>query len=443
MRVLLTSNASYVPPRGGSTRCNLVWLKYLASQGHDCRIVAPAIGRDTPQKLARAQADLEDQRIRVTRVESDPKLGLEILKKDAITVYSVDDPARIRQILHEKILSFEPDWVLVSSEDFGQALLHETVKAAPDRVVYLAHTPQMFPFGPASLNPNPEGAKLIANSAGIVAIGNNTARYIQEHLGRKPAVIHPPVYGDGPFRRRDPDKKGLITIINPSAVKGISIFLALARRFPQHQFGALRGWGTTEEELDALQGMPNVVMLPKCKYIEEVLMKTKLLLYPSLWREGFGLVVMEAMLAGIPVLASNLGGLIEAKSGTNYLLPIHPIERYRTEFDENRMPVPDIPEQDIEPWAQAVAELMNDPALYAQESDAARDAALGFVETVRKSQFEEFLLTLERTTPEKTSKTAVKGEQQERKHIEELSPQRRSLLLKKIRERASKAPKKT
>ena len=43
MRILLTANASYVPPRGGSTRSNLVWLEYLASRGHDCRVVAPAL----------------------------------------------------------------------------------------------------------------------------------------------------------------------------------------------------------------------------------------------------------------------------------------------------------------------------------------------------------------------------------------------------------------
>jgi hypothetical protein len=33
-------------------------------------------------------------------------------------------------------------------------------------------------------------------------------------------------------------------MVNQSAVKGIAIFLALARRFPEYSFGALRGWGT-------------------------------------------------------------------------------------------------------------------------------------------------------------------------------------------------------
>ena len=31
MRILLTSSASHVPPRGGSTRSNLAWIEALAA----------------------------------------------------------------------------------------------------------------------------------------------------------------------------------------------------------------------------------------------------------------------------------------------------------------------------------------------------------------------------------------------------------------------------
>ena len=44
MRILLTANASYVPPRGGATRSNLIWLDHLARAGHQCRIVSGASG---------------------------------------------------------------------------------------------------------------------------------------------------------------------------------------------------------------------------------------------------------------------------------------------------------------------------------------------------------------------------------------------------------------
>jgi glycosyltransferase involved in cell wall biosynthesis len=437
MRILLTSNASHVPPRGGSTRSNLVWLEYLEARGHDCRIVAPALARDTPQSAARIAAELDHQRIRVHHIKTDPKLGFEILKQGEITVYSVQDPARLRVVLGQKIQRHQPDWVLVSSEDLGQGLLQEAHLAAPGRVIYLAHTPQMFPFGPASLNPRTAGAELVARCAAIVAIGSYTADYIEKHLGRRPTVIHPPVYGPAPYPRRDPDADGLITLINASAVKGISIFLALARRFPAFAFGALHGWGTTEEDFRALRQLPNVTLLPKVKHIEAVLNKTKILLVPSLWSEGFGLVVMQAMLMGVPVVASNLGSLVEAKAGTRYVLPVRPIERYRTVFDENRMPEPIIPVQDIEPWAEALTQLMTDPQFYRRESDAAREAALCFVESVRAAQFEEFLLGL---TPSPMAREPVAGTETPRHAMTDLSAERRALLLRKVKEKTRQRP---
>ena len=43
---------------------------------------------------------------------------------------------------------------------------------------------------------------------------------------------------------------------------------------------------------------------------------------PSLWYEGFGLIAMEAMLRGIPVISSDSGGLVEARQGTGFVIPV-------------------------------------------------------------------------------------------------------------------------
>ncbi|MCW5978311.1 MAG: glycosyltransferase [Bryobacteraceae bacterium] len=436
MRILLTSSASHAPPRGGSTRSNLAWLEYLASRGHDCRIVAPAPLRDTPRRAARVASDLDEQGIRTSHLKTDAALGFDALRKGDITLYAVADPARLRAVLRRKLRIFQPDWTLVSSEDLGQVLLREAVEHGAGRAIYLAHTPQMFPFGPASLNPNPAGAEAAARAAGIVAIGNYTANYVEKHLGRRPSVIHPPVYGAPPFVRRDPDAGGLITMINASAVKGIGIFLALARRFPEYRFGALHGWGTIEDDLRALAELPNVTRLAKAQRIETVLEKTRILLVPSLWPEGFGLVVTQAMLMGIPVLASDLGGLVEAKAGTRYLLPVRPVERYLAAFDENHMPVPIIPEQNIEPWARAVEELMTGRELYRREAESARAAALRLVASVRPSAFEDFLLALVPAAPERAAQAAPVSPAARQGGMEELSAERRALLLRMMKEKA-------
>jgi hypothetical protein len=66
------------------------------------------------------------------------------------------------------------------------------------------------------------------------------------------------------------------------------------------------------------------------------------------------------MLRGIPVLASDFGGLPEAKLGVPYLLPVRPIERYREDLDGRGIPVPEVPAQDAAPWEEARRKL--DPA---------------------------------------------------------------------------------
>ena len=63
MRILLTSSASHVPPRGGSTRSNLAWLAALAASGHACRVVGGALTPDTPEKMTLVRRELEDQEI--------------------------------------------------------------------------------------------------------------------------------------------------------------------------------------------------------------------------------------------------------------------------------------------------------------------------------------------------------------------------------------------
>ena len=59
--------------------------------------------------------------------------------------------------------------------------------------------------------------------------------------------------------------------------------------------------------------LANVTVLETVPGIDEVLSRARLLLMPSLWLEGFGLIAMEAMLRGLPVIASDSGGLVEAK----------------------------------------------------------------------------------------------------------------------------------
>jgi glycosyltransferase involved in cell wall biosynthesis len=399
MRILLTATASYAPPRGGATRSNLVWLNALAAAGHECRIVCGPAGE-----------------------------GAEFPTHASIVVLPVEDPARRVQTLRDQIREFTPDWVLVSTEDLGHVLLREAHHSAPGRVVYLAHTPQFFPFGPASWNPEPHAAELVVRSAGVVTIGSHMQDYVVRELRRPAEVIHPPIYGPGPFPVPANFERGLITMINPSAVKGVSIFLAVAERLPSHEFGVIPGWGTTAEDLRAIARLPNVTVLPNPKDIDVMFSRTRVLLMPSLWYEGFGLIVMEAMLRGVPVISSDSGGLIEAKRGTGYVIPVHGIERFQPAFDEHGMPKPVIPENDSAPWVAAISELLSNREAYRRESEASLKAASRFVGKLDAGALERYLRSL-RPGP------AHPEEPAEGARIESLTPEKRALLLRRLRQR--------
>ena len=408
MRILLTANASYVPPRGGATRSNLLWLEYMAARGHECRIVAAALAEGAAKRAQMAQEGLDRQ----TLVER----GVEL--------YEVAERARQAAVLRRQIREFQPDWVLVSSEDLGHALLREAHEAAPGRVVYLAHTPQFFPFGPASWNPDPGATELVTRAAGVVAIGQHTAAYIRQHTGREAVVIHPPIYGSGPFPNLASFDTGLATMVNPCAVKGISIFMALAERFPAYGFGVLPGWGTTAADRVQMAALANIAMLPNCRRIAEFLGRTRILLMPSLWYEGFGLTVMEAMLHGIPVISSDAGGLVEAKMGTPFVVHAPAIERYAPVFDEHSLPKPVIGPVDLRPWEDALRALLTDRALYERVSAASREAALRFAGSLDAGRMQAFLQSLK-------PGEAVR----ERPSLANLSPQKRTLLLQMARGR--------
>ena len=364
MKILLTSNASYAPPRGGSTRSNLMWLRHLAANGHTCRVLSAAL-----------HADAESTH-------------------EGIQIRSVKDLPRRISILHAEIREFAPDFVLVSSEDLSHVLLRDAARLAPGRVVYLAHTPQFFPFGPESWNPDAKAAALVKESRAVVAVGAHVAGYIRQHLGVEASIIHPPIYGQPPYPQFGDFENGWLLMINPCAVKGLPIFLELARRFPQLPFAALIGWGTTSDDQSAMARLPNIRVLDTVPKIDEALSRSRLLLMPSLWYEGFGLIAMEAMLRGLPVIASNSGGLVEAKRGTGFVVPVRPVEHYSLEFDETLMPRPEIPEQDVIPWADAVTVITTDRALYDAESRRSRTAALQFVARLDAADFEKLLLSL-------------------------------------------------
>ncbi len=103
-----------------------------------------------------------------------------------------------------------------------------------------------------------------------------------------------------------------MTMINPVKVKGVLAFLQMALALPRRQFLVVEGWATPVEILRLIKKMPNVTYLEKQVDMRCVYEKTHVLIVPSQWDEAFGRVIVEAQVNGIPVLASQVGGIPEA-----------------------------------------------------------------------------------------------------------------------------------
>ena len=105
------------------------------------------------------------------------------------------------------------------------------------------------------------------------------------------------------------------------------LFLAadeILSRFPGVKFlvvgdGSYRG--DLEEEAKRLRIDPEVIFTGTREDVPQVLAVMDIFVLPTCYREGLGLAVIEAMAAGKPVVASNIGGISEAvEEGVNGIL---------------------------------------------------------------------------------------------------------------------------
>jgi glycosyltransferase involved in cell wall biosynthesis len=314
------------------------------------------------------------------------------------------------------------------------------LKADAAPIAYLAHTPAFLPFGPQAFYPSERRGRMLAQAAGIVTVSRYVADYIARWGGLDAEVYSFPLYGTEPFPDYGsaPRGEGFVTMINPCAIKGIAIFLALARSSPEIPFAAVPTWGTTPEDKAALAALPNVTLLEPQEDIDRIFARTRVLLMPSLWQEAFGVTAVEAMLRGLPVLASDVGGLPEAKLGTGLVLPVRPIERYTDRLDGNEVTVPEVPEQDLGPWREALSRLLADPDFYARQSRESREAAHRFVAGLGIGPFEQILARLGSKDRRRAAPAGLRPPEAGDAAgggLEDLTPEQRALLMLRLRKK--------
>lgn len=170
-------------------------------------------------------------------------------------------------------------------------------------------------------------------------------------------------------------KPEFITFINPSFEKGVNVFLPLARlaarEAPEIKFLVVQSrgrWGTALKVLKFKPDeFPNVKIIGHQRNMKPVYGATKALLLPSVWHESGARVIAEALINGIPVLASRTGGSAElvGTGGVVFDLP----EKVRNERGVAA------PEEVVRPWLEEIKRIWHDPAYYAELSAKVQEEA--------------------------------------------------------------------
>ena len=136
------------------------------------------------------------------------------------------------------------------------------------------------------------------------------------------SVIVPPIIIPDRYRVHTGGKN--ILFFNPHPDKGGPLVVEIAKVMPDLNFDFVASW--TEDAAiatvrSAAQRVRNIHWHPATDDTREHLRSARVVLMPSQWVETWGRVASEAQVSGIPVIASNRGGLPEAVGLGGITLP--------------------------------------------------------------------------------------------------------------------------
>jgi glycosyltransferase involved in cell wall biosynthesis len=325
MKILFATGHGYLPQRvGGSETSSHELILALRERGHDCAVLAHLQGNGW---LA--------LRNRVAM-----KLTRRPLVADSLPGYRVQRAWFPERQVAEALARERPDVALVQSgAPLGMAAALRA--AGLPTVVYLRDV-EFHELGgdPAAL----PGVGYLANSGFV-------AERFRAVYGIEPRVIRPLFRAERYRTERRPRE---VTFVNPHPLKGIDLAFEITALCPEIPFCFVEGWPMDRAEKAALAARvaahPNVRLQARTHDMRRVYASTHSLLVPSQWEEAWGRVATEAQFSGIPVLASDRGGLPEAVGPGGRVLP-H-----------------DAP---AAVWAAALREYWNDTEAYLAASEAA------------------------------------------------------------------------
>jgi glycosyltransferase involved in cell wall biosynthesis len=291
---------------GGSERHLLTLLPALAARDVDVRFAGLDVADAAPDPF---YAELETHGIPFVRERSAPGLvrAVRRLRPDLVHTH------------------------LVHADVYG-AVAAVSARAA---LVATKHNDDPFRSGPF----RHVERLLTRRAARVICITESLARFQRERVGlpaRKLTVVHygldalPPAWAGGaPGPALPESARVLLAVSRLTSQKGLDVAVrALAAVRGDHPDAVLvvLGEGPARAELEALAvelGVAGAVHLPgRVGDVAAWYRRADLLVHPARW-EGFGLALLEAMLAGLPVVASRVSSIPEVvlDGDTGVLVP--------------------------------------------------------------------------------------------------------------------------
>jgi glycosyltransferase involved in cell wall biosynthesis len=325
LRILFVSDLNYLPQQAGGTQSLIHELAIaLRDRGHDPVVLAP-LRADGPVGL---------------KTRAVMKLTGRETVRDGLMGYPVYRRWSLVGPLDDAIDAIRPDVAIVMPRA-AVPMAAELVRLSVPTLVYFQDVElQQLGGDPRSL----QGVGFASNS-------HFTADRYAGRYGIDSVVIPPLIQPD---RYRTVCRPANVTMINPHPLKGGGLALDIAEACPEIPFALVSCWTLPDPERVHLtrrvRALGNVLLQPATADMKSVYGRAKILLVPSRWEEAWGRVASEAHVTGIPVIASDRGGLRESVGPGGILLD---------------------PDGPLGPWVDAVRSLWCDGARYAELSSAA------------------------------------------------------------------------
>jgi glycosyltransferase involved in cell wall biosynthesis len=393
-RLLFASIHSYLDPSSGAALATRELLELLAARGWDCRALACGVldyQQETPLEDVLAALDLPTQRS-AAALSLGGQAEVFDLNLDGVRVTLLPtahsraerapsplEAGRFLDLATQVLNRFQPQVLLTYGGHPASLALMQRARGMGIAVVFHLHN-----FGY-------NDRRGFTDTSAVIFPSEYSRRHFQREVGLDGVVIPDPIRLDRVIAD-NPEPK-FVTFINPQPDKGATVFARIAfelgRRRPDIPLLVVEGRGTSETlarlPVD-LSGLTNLNRMANTPDPRDFYRVTRAVLMPSLWRESLGRVPIEAMVNGIPVLASDRGALPETLGDAGFVFTIPE----RCAPTSGLVPTA----QEVAPWVAVIERIWDDTEFEASHRARSLAEAQRWDKDKLAERYEAFLETV-------------------------------------------------